>query len=97
MYSRSSSQDEFFTIYGNDIHDTGNSEEMRPSKFNASEALHEATQSPNQPIPACLCLRHAASPCEKPRPPLDWIPLECSIKMRPKSSKSECGSSGDES
>ncbi|GIY03094.1 hypothetical protein CEXT_389981 [Caerostris extrusa] len=37
MYSRSSSQDEFFTIYGNDIHDTGNSEEMRPSKFNASE------------------------------------------------------------
>ncbi|GIY36832.1 hypothetical protein CDAR_416351 [Caerostris darwini] len=36
-YSRSSIQDEFFTMYGNDIHDTGNSEEMRPSTFNASE------------------------------------------------------------
>ncbi|GIY01801.1 hypothetical protein CDAR_257071 [Caerostris darwini] len=37
MHSRSSSQGEFFTIYGNDIHDTGNSEERRPSTFNASE------------------------------------------------------------
>ncbi|GIY03492.1 hypothetical protein CEXT_642501 [Caerostris extrusa] len=37
--SSSSNQDEFYTIYGNDIHDTGNAEEMRPSTFNASEGF----------------------------------------------------------
>ncbi|GIY97766.1 hypothetical protein CEXT_411132 [Caerostris extrusa] len=38
MYSRSNNQDKFFR---EDIYDTGNSEEMRPSTFNVSEGCEK--------------------------------------------------------